>query len=137
MFYDKLRVHLDKEPFQGWAIYSGGNNPVMNWQGGWTMGTGGNAIKLYCEFNWDAFCLKAAIGERTEARWDRWQEIRTDLVRLCESCPVDGRMTANRGGTSATAYKWEFDFCQETLSVIASKTNEILSHLDGGLSGIQ
>ena len=140
MFYDKLRVHLDEGPFQGWAIYSGGNNPVMNFmncQEGWTMGTGGNAIKLYCEFNWDAFCLKAAIGERTEARWGRWQKIRTNLVELCESCPVAGRMAANKGGTSATAYKWEFDFCREALSVIASKTNRILSHINEGLSGIQ
>ena len=138
MFYDKLRVHLDKGPFQGWAIYSGGNNPVMNWQEGWiTVGTGSNAIELYWEFNWDAFCLKAAIEGRTAARWDRWQEIRTALIELCESCPVAGRKPANRGGTWVTAYKWEFDFCNETLSVIASKTNNILSHIHERLPGIR
>lgn len=103
---------------------------VMNWQEGWIMvGTGSDAIELYWEFNWNAFCLKAAIEEQTAARWDRWQEIRPALIELCESCPVDGRKTANNSGKWVTAYKWEFDFCQDTLSVIASKTNNILSHI--------
>ena len=138
MFYDKLRVHLDNGLFQGWAIYHGGNNPVMNWQEGWiTVGTGSDAIELYWEFNWDAFCLKAAIEERTAARWNRWQEIRTALVELCESCPVAGRRPANRVGTWVTAYKWVFDFCEDTLSVIASKTNNILSHFHERFSRIQ
>ena len=138
MFYNKLRVHLDKGPFQGWAIYSGNNNPVMNWQEGWiTVGTESDAIELYWEFNWNAFCLKAAIEEQTAARWDRWQEIRTALIEFCESCPVAGRKTANKEGTWVTAYKWEFDFCNETLSVIANKTNNILSHIHDDLFQIR
>lgn len=130
MFYDKLRAHLDKGRFQGWAIDNGGNNPVMNWQEGWvTVGAGGDAIKLYWEFNWNAFCLKADIKDRNTERWERWQEIRPVLIKLCESCPVAGRKTANRKGTWVTAYKWEFDFCNETPSVIAEKTSDILSQV--------
>ena len=138
MFYDKLRVHLENGLFQGWAIYSGHNNPVMNWEKGWIpVDSGSDAIELYWEFNWDTFRLKADIKEQTTARWDRWQEIRTCLVELCESCPIAGCKTPNRTGKSVTAYKWKFDFCNETLSVIASKTNTILSHLHRGLSEIQ
>ena len=137
MFYDKLRAHLERGLFQGWAIYSGRNNPVMNWQKGWrTVGTGSDAIELYWEFNWDTFRLKADIKEQTAARWDRWQEIRTCLVELCESCPIAGCKTPNKTGKSVTAYKWKFDFCRETLSGIASKTNNILSHIHERLSGI-
>ena len=103
MLYNKLRAHLDKGFFQEWAIYSGSNNPVMNWQKGWTMvGPESDAIELYWEFNWNAFCLKAAIEEQTVARW---AEIRPTLVELCASCPVAGRETANRRGTWVTAYK--------------------------------
>jgi hypothetical protein len=68
-FYHKLRLHLKKEPFTGWAIYSGSNNPVMNWQEGWVnLGPEDGGIKLYWEFNWNAFCLKAEIREKTATR---------------------------------------------------------------------
>ena len=134
MLYNKLRAHLDKGFFQEWAIYSGSNNPVMNWQKGGTMvGPESDAIELYWEFNWNAFCLKAEIEEQTAARW---AEIRPTLVELCASCPVAGRETANRRGTWVTAYKWEFDFCKETPSVIAGKTSNILSHVHKHLETI-
>lgn len=135
MFYDKLRAHLNEGCFQGWAIYNGSNNPVMNWQEGWvTVGTGGDAIKLYWEFNWNDFRLKAAIKgqaeEQTSARWKHWQDIRPALIQLCKLCPISGHKTYNKRGTSsAAAYKWEFDFCNETPGVIANKTSAILSHV--------
>ncbi len=128
MFYHKIRTHLEAGPFQEWAIYSGSNNPVMNWREGWiTVDSESDAIQLYWEFNWDALCLKAEVQDQTAA--DRWQAIRTALVELCASCPVIGRKTANKVGTWVTAYKWEFDFCKETPSVIAGKTNGILSQV--------
>ena len=130
MFYDKLRAFLDKGPFQGWAIYSGRNNPVLNWQEGWiTVGSENDAIQLYWEFNWDAFCLKAAVEEKNAACWERWQKIRPAIVELCAPCPIAGRSTDNRRGKAVTAYKWEFDFCKEAPLAIARKTGEILSHV--------
>ena len=130
MFYDKLRAFLDKGPFQGWAIYSGRNNPVLNWQEGWiTVGSENDAIGLYWEFNWDAFCLKAEIEEQNAACWERWQKIRPAIVELCAPCPIAGRRTANRRGTWVTAYKWKLDFCKETPNAIARKTADILSHV--------
>lgn len=127
MFYDKLRDHLDKGPFKEWAIYSGRNNPVMNWQNGWiTLGSENNALELYWEFNWQSFCLKGAIEEKTAKRW---VEVRPMLIELCVSCPVRGRKTADKHGASVTAYKWDFNFCKETPSAIARKTNDILSHV--------
>ena len=130
MFYDKLRVFLDKGPFQGWDIYSGRNNPVLNWQEGWIpVGSENDAFSLYWEFNWDAFCLKAEIENQNAACWERWQKIRPAIVELCAPCPIAGRSTDNRRGKAVTAYKWEFDFCKEAPLAIARKTGEILSHV--------
>ena len=130
MFYGKLRAFLDKGPFKGWAIYSGRNNPVLNWQEGWiTVGSENDAINLYWEFNWDAFCLKAEIEKQNAACWERWQKIRPAIVELCAPCPIAGRRTDNRRGTWVTAYKWKFDFCKEAPIAIARKTADILSHV--------
>ena len=130
MFYDKLREFLDKGPFQGWGIWSGRNNPVLNWQAGWiTRGSENNAIELYWEFNWDAFCLKAEIEKQNTACWEHWQKIRPSIVQLCATCPIAGRRTANRHGSWVTAYKWKFDFCKEEPAAIARKTADILAHV--------
>ena len=130
MFYDKLREFLNKGPFRRWGIWSGRNNPVLNWQEEWiTRGSENNAIELYWEFNWDAFCLKAEIEKQNTACWEHWQKIRPSIVELCETCPIAGRRTANRRGTWVTAYKWKFDFCKEAPIAIARKTADILSHV--------
>lgn len=130
MFYDKLREHLEKGGYKGWGIYSGSNNPALNWLEGWiSVGRGGCEIDLYWEFNWCDFCLKAAIGEN----WDYWQTIRDGLIQLCESCPVTGRVSANCSGRNVTAYRWKYDFCGAPPRSIAEETAKILSHLNGGL----
>lgn len=137
MFYDKLREFLDKEPFRGWGIWSGLNNPVLNWQDGWiTRGSENNAIKLYWEFNWDAFCLKAKIKNQDAARWEHWQKIRPAIIELCTQCPIAGRSTANRRGKWVTAYKWKFDFRKEAPFDIARKADEILSHVHKHLHSV-
>jgi len=141
MFYDKLRAYLDEGRFQRWSIYSGSNNPVMNWQDGWiTVGSEDDAIELYWEFNKNAFCLKAVIKGKTEeqtvARWKRWQDIRPTLIELCASCPISGRETNNKRGNWVTAYKWEFDFCNETPSAITDRTSDILSYMQKRLETV-
>ena len=133
MFYDKLRTCLEVGEFKGWDIYSGSNNPVMNWNTyeGWvTIALESGSIDLYWEFNRQALHLKANIKERTTARWGQWKRIRTTLIEWCESCPVEGgHPTRSRKGISVSAYKWEFNFCEETLGEIADKTNRILSYM--------
>lgn len=134
MFYDKLRAQLQDGPFKNWAIYSGSNNPVLNWQDGWlSIEPKDVQIQLYWEFNWSSFRLKAQIEDKTTVRWNK---LRPDLIELCSSCPIAGRKTANRKGTWVTAYKWEFDFCKETPSTITQKTIKILSHVHDQLHGI-
>jgi len=128
LIYDKLRDYLEKGPFQKWAIYSGSHNPVMNWQDGWLPKS--KNINLYWEFNWDALCLKAEIGEATK---EHWAEFRPSFIELCASCPITGRKTANRRGTWVTAYKWEFNFCKEAPDAIANKVTDILDYVHSRL----
>ena len=137
MFYDKLRAFLNKGPFRGWAVYSGRNNPVLNWQEGWIpVGCENDAFSLYWEFNWDAFCLKAEIENQNAARWERWQKIRPAIIEMCTPCPIAGRSTADRRGEWVTAYKWKFDFCKEAPFDIARKTGDILSHVHRHLHSV-
>jgi hypothetical protein len=135
MYYGKLREHLENGHHQNWAIYSGSNNPVMNWQKGWiACSPKTDAIELYWEFNWDTFCLKAAI--KNEEIAERWAELRPSVTKSCSTCPVKGQVTRNRRGTWVTAYKWEFDFCKQTPIAIAEKTGDILSHFHERLQTI-
>lgn len=134
MFYAKLRNELDNGPFQNWAIYSARNNPVMNWSEGWIpSGTGDHSLQLYWEFAWDSFYLKAKLTNESP---ERWQRVRSEVVRVCSSCPVPGRRTANRKGTGVSAYKWTFDFCRETVAEICRKTNDVLAHVHERLRSI-
>ncbi|MGP8284773.1 MAG: PD-(D/E)XK nuclease family protein [Desulfomonilaceae bacterium] len=134
MFYDKIRIQLEMGPYKDWDIYSGSNNPVMNWKHGWTpVGANQNSIKLYWEFNWASFCLKAEIKNKTQV----WvNNVRPALVQLCSSCPIKGRKTVNKTGTWVTAYKWDFDFCTQTPTIIASEITKILSHLHDKLKSV-
>ena len=128
LFYDKIREHLEIGLHRCWAIYSGRNNPVMNWQNGWIKsGSENDQIQLYWEFNRNAFCLKAAISN--ESSVERWAELRSSVIDTSSTCPVKGKKTRNSRGTWVTAYKWEFDFCKERPIAIAEKTNSIISDL--------
>ncbi len=132
MYYGKLREHLESCCHQNWAIYSGRNNPVLNWQNGWIAGDGG--IEMYWEFNWDAFCLKAAL--KNEGIVARWAQVRPVVIEMCSTCSVEGQRTPNRRGTWVTAYKWKFDFCKETPVAIAEESAGILSELHERLQTI-
>ncbi len=135
MFYDKIRAQLEMGSYKGWDIYSGSNNPVMNWKNGWvSLGSQQNPIKLYWEFNWWSFCLKAEITQQNLQCWT--DKVRPNLVQLCSGCPIQGRMVRNKGGTWVTAYKWDCDFCAETPAIIASKINTVLSHLHDKLRSV-
>jgi hypothetical protein len=127
IFYGKLREQLDNGPFKNWAIYSGSNNPVMNWQDGWLQkGSGNEALSLYWEFNWSSLVLKAELGDKSH---DIWRRLRDEITNLCSSSPVPGRKTADRRGTWVSAYKWQFDFCRDSITEIITKVNMILGDL--------
>ncbi|MGH7792376.1 MAG: hypothetical protein ACREOB_08700, partial [Thermodesulfobacteriota bacterium] len=67
----------------------------------------------------------------------RWGHLRDDVQRLCISCGVPGgRGTTNRRGTWVSIYKWDFDFCRQSIPEIANKTNMILENVHEKLKSI-
>jgi len=137
-FYAKLREQLENGPYKNWAIFSGSNNPVMNWQDGCVdKGFGDELLRLYWEFNWHSLTLKAYLKNREKKLTERWSHLRDDVERLCGSSGVPGgRKTANKQGTWISIYKWDFDFCRESLHEIATKTNMVLEDLHEKLRNI-
>lgn len=133
MFYAKLRELLENGPFKNWAIFSGSNNPVMNWQDGCVdKGFGDESLSLYWEFNWESLTLKAGFEKKP---LEKWSSLRNEVQRLCNHSQ-GGRRTADRQGTSVTIYKWDFNFCRESVDEIATKTNAILEELHEKLKNL-
>jgi len=125
IYYDKLRSFLEQGPFKDWSVYSGSNNPVMNWNNGWiSVKSTDDRLQFYWEFNWSSLCLKAYVDKN---KVSRWKALRPEVVNICSSCQIKGRKTANKAGTWVTAYKWDFDFCKEPAAQIAQATADILS----------
>jgi len=134
MYYAKLRENLDNSPFKNWAIYTGRNNPVMNWQDGWIKnGQGEEALSLYWEFNWNSLILKVELGDKDH---DRWGSLKDKIVHLCKASPVPGRQPASREGTWVSVYKWEFNFCRTPVTEISKNTVMILEDVHGRLRSL-
>lgn len=126
MFYAKLREHMADSQFKNWAIYSGNNNSVMNWQDGWIDIYNDKSQLLFWEFNWNFLVLKAELDERAQ---NQWSSLRDKVTNLCSSSSVPGRKTATRKGTDVSIYKWEFDFCRQSITEIVKNTNKILESI--------
>ncbi len=122
MFYAKLRELLEIGPFKNWAIYSGKNNPVMNWHGSKLED---ESFPFYWEFNKESLKLKA---RRRKIPLEKWSSLRNEIQRLCNHSQ-GGQKTSDSKGNSVTIYKWDFDFCRESVDKIAIKTNAILKEL--------
>lgn len=136
MFYSQIHDELKNGQYKNWSIYSGSNNPVMNWKGGWLKGKriGLQNLELYWEFNWDSFCLKAEIDAGSPQAWN---SVRPQVIQICSTCSVTvGRPTVNRKGSYVTAYKWQFDFCKQSPRMISDTVSTILTQLHNKLAAL-
>ena len=134
-FYAKLRELLEKGPFKNWAICSGRNNPVMNWyddDGCFKKSFGDESLSLYWNFDWQSLTLKAGFEKKP---LEKWISLRNEVQRLCNHSQ-GGRRTADRQGTDVAIYKWDFDFCRESVDEIATKTNAILKEVHEKLKNL-
>jgi hypothetical protein len=125
--YSKLRQELDKGAFANWAIYSGRNNPVMNWSDGWVARElPDESWELFWEFNWDALCLKAHLDKIRE---DRWSEVRCRLLQACEAPGIEGRRANKRAGEYVSVFKWHFNFCNESAAGVSAKVSSVIQEV--------
>ncbi|MBY0055181.1 hypothetical protein H7K32_26940 [Brevibacillus agri] len=115
-----------------WSIYSGGNNPVMNYWGnnqdGWIpKKILGYDVKFYWEFNYEEFVLKVLLNENNKLPQGDLNWLRDEIATLCDfETNKSGRKTQNRYGTYNSIYKWKFDFKNQDFTHIMKQVDEIL-----------
>lgn len=101
--YSEMRKHSIVP--DSWKIYSGGNNPVMNYKDGWrNVGD----FRFYWEFNYLEFCFKVSIN-KDKVSSSKLNELRDVMYPILESIPCNGRRTQKRYGNWNSIFKWEFD----------------------------
>ncbi|MCL1695809.1 MULTISPECIES: PD-(D/E)XK nuclease family protein [unclassified Lysinibacillus] len=126
--YHELKCHSKR--FEEWDIYSGQNNPVMNWRNGCLhKDILGHPIKFYWEFNYEDFVLKAMIDEHNKLSHDDLNWLRDEVGTICHHETHYGRKTQYRYGTYNSLYKWEFDFKNQDITFIMKKVDEILDKI--------
>jgi len=130
--YDDMRKHyLDRK--KSWSIYSGINNPVMNWNGGWI---GNDEFELFWEFNYESFILKMWIDKNKISR-EQLNNMREKLYPVCEKTSYQGVKTYRKYSEYNSIFKWDFDFKKMDFEEIAKTVdNDILSIHSGLLKHI-
>lgn len=128
-FYHYLKEQSSK-PLD-WNIYSGSNNPVMNWSPGWQeLNYKGKPVLFYWEFNYQDFVLKVNIDEQHKLSKSELTALRKDVESICKSIGVkEGYRTQNRYGVFNSLYKWNYDFLQEDFADIMNTTEELLTKI--------
>jgi hypothetical protein len=102
--YNELKQNF-VEPKE-WDIYSGNNNPVMNWEKGWLAKTYLNKeYRLYWEFNYETLYLKVEINEQNVSR-DYLLTIKEKVREICRNNATPRwEKTSNRSGTCSSICK--------------------------------
>lgn len=109
-----------------WTIYSGGNNPVMNWKNGsLDKVLFGYPVKFYWEFNYQEFVLKVQLSSEKQLPKNDLIWLRDEIASTCSSdIEHPGKRTRNSYGTFNSLYKWAFDFQDQDFK-------EIMTDVDG------
>ena len=132
LYYAKLRDNIEKKsPYKKWGIYSGTNNAVMNWQDGW-IDIDGN--ELLWEFNNELLVLKAHIKRKNDNLKNKVRTIRTICDKYKEE--LGGERTKDRKGEYISLYKWEFNFCKDTIEINTKKVISILERIHDELKKV-
>jgi hypothetical protein len=131
--YNYLKAK-SKNPFE-WNIYSGSNNPVMNWSPGWeNLKYQGKPVLFYWEFNYQEFVLKVKVNEKDKLSRNELTALRKEVEAICNSLDINkGYRTQNRYGIYNSLYKWKYDFLQEDFVDIMNCTEDILVKISAKL----
>lgn len=114
-----------------WNIYSGQNNPVMNWKKGWLeKNVLGGKVHFYWEFNYEDFVLKVMLNEDDKLSRDNLNILRKKVIDICKNVGVaPGNQTQNRYGLYNSIYKWKYNFKTMDLSDIMQKVESIIDNI--------
>lgn len=133
--YHHLRM---KSKRQGeWDIYSGQNNPVMNWSHGWLKkDIMGYPVKFYWEFNYNEFVLKGFLDDKKKLPLSELNWLRQEIADICYKEVLTGYPTRKTYGTFISIYKWKFDFKNQPFEDIMKEVDSILDKVPPLLSSI-
>ena len=110
--YSHIRNHFSCK--SDWKVYSGGNNPVMNWEKGWkSVGP----FKFYWEFNYLEYCFKVKIDDK-EISKTQLNKLRGLLVPVLNKLEIPGKEAQKRYGKWNSIYKWKFSPATQSLAEI-------------------
>jgi len=124
--YYHLRKYLNNQ--NTWEIFSGNNNPVMNWKEGWVQNQN-DIFGFYWEFNYENLILKISYNNNHQIDNELINRIRYKAYSICEYTKFKGKKTRRKYGKDhSSIFKWEFDFLQDSFNKVANIVdNEILS----------
>lgn len=111
-----------------WNIYSGSNNPIMNWRNGWLeKSIAVHQVKFYWEFNYEELVLKVLLGEIEKLPKSDLKLLREKIAIICDQeTNRSGRRTKNSYGTYNSIYKWKYDFKGQGFKEIMEEVDTIL-----------
>ena len=114
--YYYLYSHIRKKMTNSndWKIYSGSNNPVMNWQKGWRKS---NSVRFYWEFNYLEYCFKVNIDKNITSKNDL-NKLRDKITPVLDDCKYKGKASQRRYGNWNTIYKWKFSLHNQSAEEI-------------------
>lgn len=124
--YNELRKYSKR--IDEWDIYSGQNNPVMNWRKGWLeKNIKGSKNYFYWEFNYEDFVLKVMLEDSNKMSRDNLNTLRREVARICNSYAFEsGHKTQHRYGTYNSIYKWKYNFKRRNFAEIMQEVDTIL-----------
>jgi hypothetical protein len=133
--YNELKQNFTK--IKEWDIYSGNNNPVMNWEKGWLAKTYlSKEYRFYWEFNYETLYLKVEINKQNVSR-DDLLTIKEKVRKICRSNSTPRwEGTRNSYGTYSSICKWPFSFTKEDFREIAKETEAIISRIHPLLNSV-
>ncbi|WIK98793.1 PD-(D/E)XK nuclease family protein (plasmid) [Bacillus bombysepticus] len=129
--YDHLKSYSKKEI--EWNIYSGNNNPIMNWNPGWLSKTISNkTIKFYWEFNYEDLILKVQLPKEGYISSQELQQLKDNIISIVSKIPrIQGNKVRMQSKPKIynSLYKWKFNFLTGNFKNIMKNTEFIINNI--------
>ncbi|PEA92454.1 hypothetical protein CON66_29705 [Bacillus cereus] len=129
--YNQLKSNSKKEV--DWNIYSGNNNPIMNWEPGWLSKTISNkTIKFYWEFNYEDLILKVQLPKEGYLSSQELQQLKDNIISIASKIPqIQGNKVRmqSKPKTYNSLYKWKFNFLKDNFESIMESSEFIINNI--------
>ncbi|GAB6426811.1 PD-(D/E)XK nuclease family protein [Bacillus tropicus] len=116
-----------------WNIYSGNNNPIMNWESGWLDKTiSSKTITFYWEFNYQDLILKVKLPKEKYLSSQELHQLKSNIISIVSKNPeIKGNIARRQSIPRVynSLYKWKFDFLTESFEEIMMKAELIIQKI--------